>query len=217
MADNKLVFGYWGIAGLGNPIRYLLSYLEADFKDEVYTDHERWFKTDKAGLEIPLANLPYLIDGGFKLSESTAILKYLPKRFNKTDLLGKTTEDQARVDQLLGVISDINVVFSTALRAGQWQEKKDEIYGKMVDKLNALEGFVQDNYALGYLTIVDFRLADVVYMVTKVFADQIKGETKRLQQISRNVHELPQVKKYLETGVKKLLMPAVAGIDLSLP
>ena len=217
MADNKLVFGYWGLSGLGNPIRYLLSYLEADFKDEVYTDFDKWFKADKAGLGIPLANLPYLIDGGFKLSESTAILKYLPKRFNKTDLLGKTTEDQARVDQLLGFIGDINSAFGGAMREGLLDGKKDELYGKIKDKTQVLEGFVKENYALGYLTIVDFRLADIVYTITNSLPDQTKDDLKNLRQISKNVHELPQVKKYLETGVKTLLTPAYHKTTLNLP
>ena len=68
MADQKLILGYWGVTGLGQALRYILAYSEADWKDEVYADRDKWFLTDKAGLGIPLANLPYLIDGDFKLS-----------------------------------------------------------------------------------------------------------------------------------------------------
>lgn len=116
MAENKAVLGYWGIAGLGQSLRYILSYIEADWKDEVYTEREKWFDTDKKGLGITFPNLPYLIVGDFKLTESSAIIRYIPKRFGKPELLGKTIEDQARVDQLLGVIGDIQTNISSMLR-----------------------------------------------------------------------------------------------------
>ncbi len=47
------------------------------------------------GLVFP--NLPYLIDGDFKLTESRAINLYVIMKSGKTDLLGKTIEDKARV------------------------------------------------------------------------------------------------------------------------
>ena len=47
------------------------------------------------GLDFP--NIPYLLDGDFKLTESIAIAKYIPHRSGHTDLLGKTAEDQGKV------------------------------------------------------------------------------------------------------------------------
>ena len=38
-------------------------------------------------------NLPYLIDGGFKTSESNAIQKYIIMKSGKTELLGKDLKD----------------------------------------------------------------------------------------------------------------------------
>ena len=42
-------------------------------------------------------SLPYLVDGDFKLAESTAIPVYLLRKYGKEDMLGKNTEDMARV------------------------------------------------------------------------------------------------------------------------
>ena len=50
------------------------------------------------GLEFP--NLPYLIAGDFKLSESSAINNYIIRKSNKQELLGKTSEDQARIEMI---------------------------------------------------------------------------------------------------------------------
>ena len=215
MEQKKLILGYWGITGLGQALRYLLSYLEADWKDEVYTDRDKWFAQDKTGLGIPLPNLPYLIDGDFKLSESSAILRYLPKRFGKTDLLGKTIEDQARVDQILGVMGDIHNAISGGMKEEGWEQKRAEVYGKGKDKLNELEKNVKENYTLGYLTIADFKLADFVYIITSLFPEETK-ELKNLRSISKTLYELPQVKKYLETGVRTVF-PGFIKANLTLP
>jgi len=131
-----------------------------------------------------------------RVSESSAILRYLPKRLEKPDLLGKNIQDQARVDQILGVIGDIQTAFSTAFREEGWEAKKTEVFEKVKVKIHLLEDFVQENYALGYLTVVDFRLADLVYAITHLLPDEAK-DLKKLQNISKTVYELPQIKKYL--------------------
>lgn len=138
MADKKLILGYWGVAGYGQALRYILAYAEADWKDQVYVDRDQWFNVDKQGLGIPLPNLPYLIDGDFKLTETTAIIRYLPKRLERPELLGKTVEDQARVDQILGALSDIQTALIGGLTKEGWEATRGEVYGKAQDKLALL-------------------------------------------------------------------------------
>ena len=52
-------------------------------------------KMETEGFFAP--NLPYLIDGDYKLSESSAIPVYLLNKYGKEDMLGKTVEDKGRV------------------------------------------------------------------------------------------------------------------------
>ena len=94
---EKVTFGYWGVRGLGQVSRLLLAYTGAVWEDVKYTSPDQWFGKDKQGLGIPFANLPYLIDGDFKLSESKAINSYIIQRSGNTELLGKNLQDQARV------------------------------------------------------------------------------------------------------------------------
>lgn len=72
MAD-KLILGYWGIRGKGQVPRLLLNYVGADWEEKVYTDPTAWFGGDKQSLGFDFPNLPYLIDGDLKLSETIAI------------------------------------------------------------------------------------------------------------------------------------------------
>lgn len=56
------------------------------------------------GLEFP--NLPYLIEGDFKLTESSAIVSYIVEKSGKCELLGKNPEDAGMVGNIIGVLTD---------------------------------------------------------------------------------------------------------------
>ena len=77
MADNKITIGYWKSHGKASPSRYLLELLNVPFNDVWYTDPAEWFGKDKQALGLPFPNLPYLLHGDVKLTESEAILDYL--------------------------------------------------------------------------------------------------------------------------------------------
>jgi glutathione S-transferase len=63
-----------------------------------YTDSSKWFGVgDKSKLGFDFPNLPYLINGDFKLTETAAIVRYIIRKSNKTELLGKTIEDEAKI------------------------------------------------------------------------------------------------------------------------
>ena len=74
---TKIQFGYWGIRGKAQVIRLLLTYTGLDWEDTIYSDHAKWFGKDKQSLGFDFPNLPYLIDGDLKISESSAIERYV--------------------------------------------------------------------------------------------------------------------------------------------
>ncbi len=112
MVESKITIGYWDIRGLAAPIRYLLEYLSVDYNDHHYFygeapdfNKDSWFKV-KHSLGFDFPNLPYLVDGGLKITESHAIFRYISNK-HKPDLLGKTIEEKGKVDMLMGYIQDI--------------------------------------------------------------------------------------------------------------
>ena len=66
--SNNLSLNYWGIRGLGQVPRLLLEYTGAQWDDVIYESRDKWFQKDKHELGIPLANLPFLVDGDYKLT-----------------------------------------------------------------------------------------------------------------------------------------------------
>lgn len=78
--DSEITLGYWGIRGLGQVPRLLLTYTKANWKNKVYTDRDTWFNNDKKNIGFAFPNLPYLIDGNLKLTESAAINRYIINR-----------------------------------------------------------------------------------------------------------------------------------------
>ena len=57
---------------------------------------------DTLGLDFP--TMPYFIDEDVKLTETLAIMKYICVK-HKPAMLGKTIEEQGRVDMLADVLS----------------------------------------------------------------------------------------------------------------
>lgn len=60
-----------------------------------------WFEGDKQQLQMAFANLPYVIEKDFKISESLAVEQYLIEKSNKKDeLLGSTIQEKATIRML---------------------------------------------------------------------------------------------------------------------
>ena len=85
--STKPVLGYWAIRGLAAQIRMMFYYLKVDFEDKLYEtgdapDFDKTSWTDvkhTLGMEYP--NLPYLIDGETKITETVAIMMYIAKKY----------------------------------------------------------------------------------------------------------------------------------------
>ena len=117
--------------------------------------------------------MPYLIDGDFKLTESAAIAKYIIKRSGHNELLGKTVEDEGVVNNIIGVLNDTFKEVRGILTFDNWSEVKDATFEKVKPKLELLNKFIGNkDFALGYLTLVDFYIAEHSYYFEALYEDQ---------------------------------------------
>ena len=197
MAD-KVVHGYWGIRGAGQTSRLLLAYCGAVWEDVKYTSPEQWFGKDKAELNLPFPNLPYLIDGDLKLSESSAIQRHIIRKYGKNDLFGKTLADQAWVDVIMGVYTDIRNAIGPLFWDKEWEAKFPAALEKSLPKIQKIADFYgEKEFALGYVTLADFHLSEFSYYFEKIAPEEYAKFpfAKRVREAFEN---LPEIKKYYE-------------------
>ena len=78
-----ILIAYWPIRGLCEYVYLALEYLEVPYERKTYTaeNMNEWYKEDKYNLGLHFANLPYLVEGDFKLVQSLAILKYVGRKY----------------------------------------------------------------------------------------------------------------------------------------
>eukprot|EP01104_Vermistella_antarctica_P019749 TRINITY_DN7947_c0_g1_i1.p1 TRINITY_DN7947_c0_g1~~TRINITY_DN7947_c0_g1_i1.p1 ORF type:complete len:247 (+),score=63.72 TRINITY_DN7947_c0_g1_i1:25-741(+) len=116
---SRPVLGYWSVRGLGAQLRYMLKYMEVDFDEELFPQtfddsaegYDRWSRKEwmavkfTKGMDFP--NLPYFLDGDVKLTQASAIQRYICTKW-KPELLGTTPAEVGRAAMLEGLISDLN-------------------------------------------------------------------------------------------------------------
>lgn len=163
MSVNRLVVAYWDLQAVVHPIRLMLAYHKIDFEDKIYylASSDEWSKKDKLSLNTPFPNLPYIKDGDFILTESSAVIQYAALKTGNPDLLGKNKLDEIKVTQFAGVLKDqITKLFeSTTLK--DYENAKDKYFEQKIapfsERLSKALG--DKHYCMGYLTYVDFHLA----------------------------------------------------------
>jgi glutathione S-transferase len=195
---TTVTLGYWGIRGLAQNIRLLLSYTGTPFQEVFYdfATKDRWFEEDKKNLGFDFPNIPYLIDGEFKLTESQAIAKYVINRSGHRELLGKNVQDEGLVENLIGVLNDIFKELRVLFGNPHWEQSKAEILPKVLPKIDYLKNFIGDRpFALGYLTLVDFYLSEYLYYFETIYPTE-RHTYSFWWRIRRNFEELPGVRAY---------------------
>jgi glutathione S-transferase len=110
----------------------------------------------------PMGKVPVLVDGGFRLWESNAILTYLATVFAHTRALPDDVRGRADVDRWLHWQS---CHLTPAMAALKGADERD--FAALGPLLGILEQrLADDGFMLGPLTVVDFALAP--YLMTRL-------------------------------------------------
>lgn len=207
--SEKITFAYWGIRGAAQVSRLLLAYTGAVWEDVKYTEREQWFDKDKKELGFAFPNLPYLIEGDFKMTESSAINWYIVARSDKRELLGTNMKEQAQIKMLQGVLGDIEKAIAPLFWDKEWEGKLPAALEKVIPKLNYWSDFIgEKNFSMGNLTIVDFALAEFSYYIEKISPETF-AKFPFLKRVRESFEALPEIQKYYEqeTAMKGPFIP----------
>ena len=209
-------FGYWEVKGQGEISRLVIAYLGLDVK-EVNPKREEWFGGQKTEIGGDFPNLPYLKDGDFVITESSAIPVYLALKANKPELLGTGAKEQAQVREIEGVISDINqAVYKTIFQKTDYKNsivKAFEEGGVLHTKIQYLSKFLgEKEFLLGHITLADFALTNSI-RVSRALAASFDLESPydkhpNLKSTEKKITELAGVKELLEKRKSIAYIPA---------
>ncbi|KAM6167606.1 glutathione S-transferase Mu 2 isoform 1-T1 [Erethizon dorsatum] len=163
----SVTLGYWDIRGLAHGIRLLLEYTDSSYEEKRYTmgdapdcDQSHWLNEKfKLGLDFP--NLPYLIDGTHKLTQSNAIMRYIARKHN---LCGETEEEKIRVDILENQLMDARMELARLCYSSDFEKLKPEYLDQLPEMMKLFSQFLgkQPWFAGDKITFVDFLAYDVL-------------------------------------------------------
>ncbi|XP_075837748.1 glutathione S-transferase Mu 6 isoform X4 [Microtus pennsylvanicus] len=162
-----MTLGYWNVRGLTHPIRLLLEYTDSSYEEKRYVmgdapnfDRSQWL-SEKFNLGLDIPNLPYLIDGPHKITQSNAILRYLARKHN---LCGETEQERIRVDTLENQVMDTRIHLMIVCCNPDFEKQKAEFLKAIPDKMKIYSEFLGKRpwFAGDKITFADFLIYDVL-------------------------------------------------------
>lgn len=214
--DADLTLGYWAIRGLGQPIRFLLTYADAAFIDVRYglnqdgtTPDEPladWFDC-KPDIGLAFPNLPYLIDTGaeeeIRVTQSNSVLRYLARRF---DLYGDSEADRVMIDVIQDEAYDFrNQIIKTAYTPEKgYQEALVEFASTTVPRY--LDGFEthletsgrNTHFVGGRISLVDFILYELIWQTAVMVPGSISLNNRgRIFAFVDAFEKIPRISAYM--------------------
>ncbi|XP_037047303.1 glutathione S-transferase Mu 1-like [Bradysia coprophila] len=194
---------YWDVRGLGQPIRFLLAYLEVEYEDKRYglaePPHSRdeWLAV-KPNLDLDFPNLPYWIDGDLKMTESRAIVRHIARVHDRTGtLLPNDPKIAYKTDMMENIVFD--AMMGVAMFAYEYDPlKEDEKYKALHEKLAAISKYLGSNKWItgDVITFVDFWLYETLIWYIR-FDEKFLDPYANFAEFIKRFEDLPSTKKYM--------------------
>ncbi|XP_007570968.1 glutathione S-transferase Mu 1-like isoform X1 [Poecilia latipinna] len=197
-----MILAYWDVRGFAGHIRLMLEYTKAKYEEKFYVvgdapgfDKSGWFNEKfKLGLDFP--NLPYLIDGNNKVTQSMAILRYLAR---KNNLCGDTEEQKIRIDMLEQQCLDLRASFVRMCYVDLEGLKPDYLKA-LPEALKLFSDFLGQRkwFAGDKLTYADFIMYEMLDM-QRMFHPPCLDNFKNLKAFLDRFEALDGVSAYLKS------------------
>ncbi|XP_009245002.2 glutathione S-transferase Mu 1 isoform X1 [Pongo pygmaeus] len=201
-----MTLGYWDIRGLAHAIRLLLEYTDSSYEEKKYTmgdapdyDRSQWLNEKfKLGLDFP--NLPYLIDGAHKITQSNAILRYIARKHNLCEC-GETEEEKIRVDILENQTMDNHMQLGMICYNPEFEKLKPKYLEELPEKLKLYSEFLgkQPWFAGNKITFADFLVYDVLDL-HRIFEPKCLDAFPNLKDFISRFEGLEKISAYMKSS-----------------
>uniref|UniRef100_A0A452UBY1 Glutathione S-transferase n=1 Tax=Ursus maritimus TaxID=29073 RepID=A0A452UBY1_URSMA len=210
LSKSTMVLGYWDIRGLVHAIRMLLEFTDTSYEEKRYTcgeapdyDRSQWLDV-KFTLDLDFPNLPYLMDGKNKITQSNAILRYIARKHN---MCGETEEEKIRVDIMENQIMDFRMQLIRLCYSPDLEKLKPEYLEQLPGQLKQFSLFLGKFswFAGEKLTFVDFLTYDVLDQ-NRMFEPKCLDEFPNLKAFMCRFEALEKIANYMQSD-RFLKMP----------
>ncbi|KAM7539205.1 hypothetical protein Aperf_G00000056392 [Anoplocephala perfoliata] len=190
------VLAYWNIRGLAEHIRLLLHYLGVKYEDKAYIGEEWFAEKFKLGMDFP--NLPYYIDGDFKVTQSSAIIEYIA---DSHDMLPTCKKHRAILHMVYNDIKDFRPTVGKILYHEHTDDDKKQLLKGLPDKLNQYEKYLGEKQWVSgdKINYPDFSLCELLIQLERLEPSCLK-EFPKLKAYLTRFKDLPQLKDYLASS-----------------
>nr|QIJ45836.1 glutathione S transferase Sigma 1 [Meteorus pulchricornis] len=199
MTTYKLT--YFNFTGLGEPIRYLLSYGGIKFEDHRVSSEE-WPKIKS---KMPMGQMPILEIDGKQYNQSKAIVRFLAKKF---DLHGSDDYEALEIDAAADNVGDLGDVVSKYYWEEDPEQKKRMKEIEMEKRpllLEKLEAQVKKNggyFVNGKLSWADIWFAARCDYLSNILGFDVTKGYPELEKLVGKIRAIPNIKAYLEKRPK---------------
>jgi len=206
MVDNSgsVTLGYWAVRGRAEVLRLLLEYTGQAYTEKQYTDFTEWFGKDKQAFGFDFPNLPYLLDGDTKLTETDAIALYIAVKGGKPELFGKDVKSKIALLQLKGVFNDLAKDLMELLHNKDYENQKGEsLKTKIYPRLDNIVKYLGDkNWLLGDLSVLDLGSYSLLQALAQVDVG-LWDKYPTLKALKERVAAIPELQDYLSSDRNK--------------
>lgn len=196
-----MILGYWDFRGLAEPARLMLNFMGIDFEDKRYKDVTDW-SADKYTLGFDFPNLPYLIDGDIKITESVALYRYLGR---KSELFPRSETERRDCDVIESIANDLRLRMSLlAYLTPDVTKKLHDTQSFCVERTAQVDRFLSGKkFVAGeQLTYVDFMLFEFLIRIEILFSGIYEDKTN-VKSFMRRFSALEPIDRYLKSDTYK--------------
>lgn len=208
--QQKIKLAYWDYKGEGEQIRLLLSYLKIPYEEISPETQETWKSLSEeelksSGFHFP--NLPYIIDGDIKITESGAIPFYLCHKFNRPELTGKNIEDKMVVRKIHDIVEEIRIGIMKVIFKPDFTEKLEDLAregSNVENNVKLLSRYLgSKKFILDYFTIADLEIAYFIDMMRVILnsagVENFFFKRENLKTLYQSVFELDGIRDHLNS------------------
>ncbi|CAH1407837.1 unnamed protein product [Nezara viridula] len=197
MSEYKLT--YFNFAGIGEPIRFILSYMGKEFQD-IRISHQEWARQLKK--ESPFGKVPYLEIDGKVLHQTFAILRYLAP---EAGLAGKNAEEDLEIDMIVGAYADLVTELQRYWKT-QNPDEKEKLRETIINEtipfyMSKFETVLKKNggyLANGKLSWAELYVVGHSGTIPSAIGFDLNEKYPFWKELTEKVHSLPGIKEWLK-------------------